>query len=152
MITHSHATNVNQMLSLQGMIRCFAKCVRDMPDTYGAWNCTTSERYQVYLKHIQLPQRFFLPSLLALQQIFHIKFLLKIPIKNTKRDRSDDFGSDAIGLPRPVQQPGKAAYRCALMSVLKCAGTPPCWNQMRWWKSIGTPFSISGRISYKNVR
>ncbi|GFU83778.1 hypothetical protein TNCV_1694481 [Trichonephila clavipes] len=46
--------------------------------------------------------------------------------KKSKGDRSGDRAGHAIGPPRPIQPPGKVACRCALTSMLKCAGTPSC--------------------------
>ncbi|GFX15778.1 transposable element Tcb2 transposase [Trichonephila clavipes] len=59
---------------------------RDTPGIYVAWNNAPSQKYQVYLEHILLPQPSFLPSLPALQQVFHRQGLLKIPIRKNPRE------------------------------------------------------------------
>ncbi|GFV88137.1 hypothetical protein TNCV_3242861 [Trichonephila clavipes] len=122
-MTLSHSTNVE----LEANAQSFFQKHRDTPGIYVAWNSAPSQKYQVYLEHILLPQRSFLPSLPALQQVFHRQGLLKILIrKKSKGDRSGDRAGHAIGPPRPIQPPGKVVCRCALTSMLKCAGAPSC--------------------------
>lgn len=65
------------------------------------------------------------------------------PFKNpykekSKGDRSGDRGGHAIRPLRLIQPPGKVASKCALTSVLKFAGAPPCRNWICWQIGIRT--------------
>ncbi|GFY33156.1 hypothetical protein TNCV_1240071 [Trichonephila clavipes] len=74
------------LMQISANAQSFFQKHRDTPAIYVTWNSAPSQKYQVYLEHILLPQRSFLPSLPSLQQVFHRQGLLKIPIRKNPRE------------------------------------------------------------------